>query len=194
MINLENLEVGGKVKIKGDLKVNEKYGSDIFVKEMEKYNGEILEVTDIYEKQNKFEVVGAMYYFTPQMCEKIIKEKEFEVGDKVKYDTHEAVIFGIAEEEDCDNDKYAITYQTDFDDLINVVVPKNSLEKIENTRFKEGDIIESQVTFNKYKIISINKNRDYEDDLSVYCKNKYGHDFHFSKKYINNNMKALWRD
>ena len=66
-VNIKNLSVGTKVKIRNDLEVDGWYGEDVFNKSMEKFKGEFVTIRKILPDKNKFEVEECGWNFTPEM-------------------------------------------------------------------------------------------------------------------------------
>lgn len=65
-------KVGDKVRIRGDLNLGE-YGNNIFTEEMQKYKGEIKEITDSAYRGYKLDGIG--YFWTPEM----LRPAEFKI-------------------------------------------------------------------------------------------------------------------
>jgi hypothetical protein len=87
-----DLKEGMKVRIKSDLIVDEQYGSDTFIDDMEEYLGEVVTIHELLPVNKKFTIEGDYdrWKYTPQMVEEIIEETEpttlldLKVGTKVR--------------------------------------------------------------------------------------------------------------
>lgn len=88
------IQVGDRVKIRNDLQVGSMYGngraSDMFVSDMERYKGQILEVDTVTEKGTYY-LAGNEWNWTSEMFEERYnsewsykpQDKEFEESDEM---------------------------------------------------------------------------------------------------------------
>lgn len=75
------IHVGDLVRLRSDLKKDERYGADAFTKSMLKNRGKIVEVSDVFELDNLgtvFTITGdpEKYHYTPEMVKEIISKEE----------------------------------------------------------------------------------------------------------------------
>lgn len=75
------IHVGDLVRLRSDLKKDERYGADTFTESMLKNRGKIVEVSDVFELDNLgtvFTITGdpEKYHYTPEMVEEIISKEE----------------------------------------------------------------------------------------------------------------------
>lgn len=75
------IHVGDLVRLRSDLKKDEKYGADTFTESMLKNRGKIVEVSDVFEFGQfgtVFTIAGdpMEYHYTPEMIEEIISKEE----------------------------------------------------------------------------------------------------------------------
>lgn len=75
------IHVGDLVRLRSDLKKDERYGADAFTKSMLKNRGKIVEVSDVFELDNLgtvFTITGDpdQYHYTPEMVKEIISKEE----------------------------------------------------------------------------------------------------------------------
>ena len=75
------IHVGDLVRLRSDLKKDERYGADTFTESMFKNRGKIVEVSDVFELDNLgtvFTITGDpdQYHYTPEMVKEIISKEE----------------------------------------------------------------------------------------------------------------------
>lgn len=69
-------KVGDKVRVRTDLQVGERYGSNVFVDEMEKYLGRTLIINSCYDN-NSYSVVGNFWNWTDEMFANTPQKSKF---------------------------------------------------------------------------------------------------------------------
>lgn len=114
-------EIGDFVRIRSDLKCNEKYGIHIFIPHMEKFKGKIVEITDAggIIRERCYRIKGldgeeSDYLWTKEMFD----DEPFKVGDKVRVDNVDEVynteIGTVAEVDDDCNGVASLKYKVEF--------------------------------------------------------------------------------
>ncbi len=69
-------KVGDKVRVRKDLKVGERYGSDVFIVDMLPMLGKVVTINEVFEQTNKFWIEELpCWAWTPEMVEPITKDK-----------------------------------------------------------------------------------------------------------------------
>lgn len=81
-------KVGDKVRVRKDLIVGERYGSDGFISDMKKLLGDVVTIKKVVDP-DKYRIVEGYYNWTDEMLEPIPSEAhKFKVGDLVRITGH----------------------------------------------------------------------------------------------------------
>ena len=64
-------KVGNKVRVRKDLEVDKRYGSHVFVDDMQKYRGKVMEVESIWNDEYYLKETVQDWAFTDEMLEPI---------------------------------------------------------------------------------------------------------------------------